>query len=58
MAQETRQLDLDRELVEQADKLIPKSQSTIDRAKQAIQENEELLQRLKAERERHSPPRQ
>jgi hypothetical protein len=45
----------DRKLVEQADKLIPKSQSTIDRAQRAIEENEQLLARLKAEREERLP---
>ena len=41
--------ELDRELVAMADKLIPRSQSVIERATKAIKANQNLLDRLKAE---------
>jgi hypothetical protein len=41
----------DRELTKVADKLIPETESAIRRAAEAIQKNQELLDRLTAERE-------
>ena len=42
------QAKMDRELTRQADQQIPETQSAIERAKEQIRKNQELLDRLKA----------
>jgi hypothetical protein len=59
MAEEhDKSVEADRKRTAEADRLIPRSESAIERANKAIRANQELLDRLKAERKvRRRKPR-